>query len=699
MSRRFHCLVLFLVALASCTSAAGRPLDADAQLLLPSDAPTAVQLAAADLARDFRKVFGHALRTTTAEPLAPPDGVLLVVHVNAPADLPPETYRIGWRNDDATTGLLDIHGADPRGTVYALYAISQHLLGVDPWWYWTDLEPAPRERIEIPNDFALRRAPPAFRYRGFFINDEDLLVGWRPDPAGTTAISLEVWDRIYETLLRLGGNLVAPGTFPFPDEPQFALAARRGLALNQHHQTPLGFVGFRWPREQVYSPTRDMETLRRVWTHCVDLHPSGEVVWTLGLRGVNTNDAAFWRSDPFAPAEPGARAAIIQRALVAQTEVVTTRRGPDQTFITNLWHEGVEMVDNGELQIPSNVHRVWPDDGYGHLRDGGRIGRGDGVYFHTAYMNGHANQLTEMVDPAVSWDELGRALDVGAAAFLLVNVSDLRPVPLSTDAVMGIAWDGLAWHADAPARARAHLVDWCSRQFEPAAAGELAALYQTYFDQHLRFTGGSVTQLGEHGYFRLHRQLWALAKSPLSGRTAGDYGLRIAPSTMPLGDFVAALQATTAAATVRWQQLENRALLARERVPAARRSFFDDHLLTQIRIHKLGTELLARTCAATLAWHRNERDIAVTEASAALAATEAALAALRATEHGRWEEFYRGDTDGFVDIAGARTRAAHLRQWMATGDASPVTERTGNQIYADLQSYQHGRLVEVPSAP
>ncbi|RME67714.1 MAG: hypothetical protein D6781_12635, partial [Verrucomicrobia bacterium] len=458
------------------------------------------------------------------------------------------------------------------------------------------------------------------------------------------------------------------------------------------------FVGFRWPRGQLYSPTKDMDTLRRVWAHCVALHPPGEVVWTLGLRGVNTNDAAFWRSDPFAPGEPAARAAIIHDALVGQMEIITERRGPGQTFILNLWHEGVEMVDKGQLQIPAGVHRVWPDDGYGHLRDGGRIGPGDGVYFHTAYMNGHANQLTEMVDPAVSWSELSRALNAGANAFLLVNVSDLRPVPLTTDAVMGIAWDGLDWHADAPDRGRAHLLAWCTRQFGPAVAEELAALYQSYFDLQLRFTGGRVTLLGEHGYFRLHSQFWALAKTTLPGHTAGDFGVRIAPPDMPLADFIARLQETTAAATDRWRQLEDRALVARERIPAGRRSFFDDHLLTQIRIHKFGTELLARSSAATLAWHRHDRDTALHAATAALAATEAALATLRATEHGCWDGFYLGDTGGFVDIAGARTRAASLCQWMATGEAPPVPGRTGNQIYADLYSYQDGRTVEIPPA-
>ncbi len=48
--------------------------------------------------------------------------------------------------------------------------------------------------------------PPRFRYRGWFINDEDLLTGWKPDRA--SGFSLEIWDKIFETLPRLKGNMI-----------------------------------------------------------------------------------------------------------------------------------------------------------------------------------------------------------------------------------------------------------------------------------------------------------------------------------------------------------------------------------------------------------------------------------------------------------------------------------------------------------
>jgi hypothetical protein len=50
--------------------------------------------------------------------------------------------------------------------------------------YWTDHEPARKVSIEIPASLELKCPPPVFRYRGFFINDEDLLSGWAPGEAG-----------------------------------------------------------------------------------------------------------------------------------------------------------------------------------------------------------------------------------------------------------------------------------------------------------------------------------------------------------------------------------------------------------------------------------------------------------------------------------------------------------------------------------
>lgn len=66
---------------------------------------------------------------------------------------------------------LVITGSDDRGTAYGVFTISEKI-GVSPWYWWADV-PAKKqtELVITQNDFI--SAPPAVKYRGIFINDED----------------------------------------------------------------------------------------------------------------------------------------------------------------------------------------------------------------------------------------------------------------------------------------------------------------------------------------------------------------------------------------------------------------------------------------------------------------------------------------------------------------------------------------------
>ena len=113
----------------------------------------------------------------------------------------------------------------------------------------------------------------------------------------------------------------------------------------------------------------------------------------------------------------------------------------------NAWMESVDFIRKGLLKIPEGVTLVWPDGGNGLIRDEGRIAKGQGVYYHTAMLSSMHNQLTEMVPPARIRRELGRAVKAGATEYLLDNTSDLRPVVMTTRALMEMAWDANPWIA------------------------------------------------------------------------------------------------------------------------------------------------------------------------------------------------------------------------------------------------------------
>ena len=139
-------------------------------------------------------------------------------------------------------------GPDERelAAIYALYTLAEHVLGVDPWWRFTDHAPPYLGAISLPHGFKVVVKPPAFKYRGVFTNDEDLLGYFRHDPLSESVWDIRTWDTLYETLLRAKANMVIPGTSPNPDERHIALANRRGLTTSQSHFEIVDFGAFMW---------------------------------------------------------------------------------------------------------------------------------------------------------------------------------------------------------------------------------------------------------------------------------------------------------------------------------------------------------------------------------------------------------------------------------------------------------------------
>jgi hypothetical protein len=132
-------------------------------------------------------------------------------------------------------------GNTTRGAMY-----TEELMGVDPWYRFSFNQPSFRGRIYVPDGFAPIHAPPAFKYRGLFTNDEDMLGYLRSDPLGKSLLDLRTASELYETILLNKANFVIPGTTTNPDKPHIALAHRRRLALAHSHFDIAGLGTFRW---------------------------------------------------------------------------------------------------------------------------------------------------------------------------------------------------------------------------------------------------------------------------------------------------------------------------------------------------------------------------------------------------------------------------------------------------------------------
>ncbi len=700
--------LLTLLLAAALAANAATVIDSHVALLVGPKEPGPVVLAAQDLARDFQKVFGTKPAIVRSPRQATPVTILIgfrspLAQELQPAPLTkPESFSISvspvhWSGSRAKQAVL-LTGADMRGTIYAIYQFSQQYLGVDPMYYWTDHAPARRSRIELPANLKKIFPPPVFKYRGFFINDEDLLTGWAPARKGAkTGISLKVWNKIYETILRLKGNIVCPGTWIFPDSAQIALAGKRGLIVTQHHAIPLGMNVARWPKGVPYSYTEHPEILERAWTDAVNEYPPGvEVLWTVGLRGLS--DASYARFDPNVRGNNKKLGHVIGEAIADQMKIVRARH-PHAQFITSLWQEGARLVKQGDLKIPPEVGLVWADSGYGYLLDGGEVAEGQGAYYHVAMMNGRANQLTEMVPVSRIYSELGRYIKAGATNYLLLNTSDIRPVSMTAKAVMDLAWKGLP-----PGRnAAEYYRDWAAEEFGKRAAPQIAAVYKAYFAAPASATvHGRVHEYGDN-YYHTEARLLLLAymtKDPL-------YSL---PSQSPrwiephvfdfpkdpagpaarrhLSEIAAREVRICKQAQPRWDAVWSKALALEKSVLPERLPYYRAQVLAMIAINRESNRMLWQTAQAIQQGIAGDSAAAHASAKRALEAIFAIHKAEAAAEYGKWKHWYRGDWLTNVN------RTGDLLAIFSKYVQNPLTPLPAPVLWSGWEAYHHIMLYE-----
>ncbi len=615
-----------------------------------------VKLAAEDLAADFQKVFGRRPKVVDhgeniGTSIVVGEQSRIAESLRSTNLTAPESFSLSVKTFDGGRAIV-LSGADMRGTMYAVYEFSEKYLGVDPMYYWTDQDPPHRVSIAVPESLTEAYPKPVFQYRGFFINDEDLLTGWAPGAAHeNTGISLEVWNKIYETILRLKGNMVAPGTWIFPDDAQVKLAAKRGLIVTQHHAIPLGLNVARWPKDVPYNYTTHPEILEHAWRNAVRSYlPDQEVLWSVGLRGLS--DVTYASMDPGVQNNNQALGQLISKAIADQMSIVRSVR-PAAKFVTNLWQEGARLVQQGDLKIPSEVSKVWADDGYGYLQDHGEVAAGQGIYDHVAMMNERANQLTEMVPVARSFSEIGRYIKAGATDYFLVNTSDIRPVAMSIKAVMDAVWSGLPNESEA---ANAFYRKWAAEEFGEKAAPRMIELYKQYFDAPAHF-GEPVHEYGDQLYHTEARQmlLTYMTDAPLysipgqAPKWASPRVLLPAPSSNQrvgkewLRTTIAKEIEQCSEAQPRWDAVWNKAVAIQASIPVARRPFYQAEVLTMIAINRESNRMLWLVARALRDAQNQQTAAAHQDINQALKALEEIQRQQAAAEYDKWKNWYRGD--------------------------------------------------------
>lgn len=557
-------------------------------------------------------------------------------------ELEPETYVI-----HAGKKAVEILAGDELGVIYAFLFLSEKYLGISPFWFWNNQVFDKREFIDIPEG-TYRSKPYKLRYRGWFINDEVLLDAWGTDRWNEELGFMEnpAFEMAMEALLRLGGNMVIPGTDRNSHKYR-KLASHMGLWITHHHAEPLGAKMFaREYPDKTPSYRQYPELFQALWRKGIEEQRNSKVVWNIGFRG--QGDRPFWADDPQYDT-PKKRGDLISQLIQQQYDLLCEYVA-QPVCCTNLYGEVMELYQQGFIQLPENVIYIWADNGYGKMvsrRQGNHNPRiqalptekngHHGIYYHASFYDLQAAAHITMLPNSDNFvrKELEGAMEKGVRDFLIVNCSNVKPHVYLLDAIARI------WGKED--------IPYVERYF-PGSSKQMQKLYNQYFKSMLSYGKQEDEHAGEQYY---HYTMRAVCHGWLTGKL-----------TEPEADLKWLTGSVSLTEQVRWLQKK-----AREALPALaaylesckgcekelrdagweqEALLLEESLLLQARIHYISLEAEDRMCDAFTEYSAGNYEKAFFMIGQSIELLQELLADMRAAEHEKWKGFY--DNDCLTDI-------------------------------------------------
>ena len=352
---------------------------------------------------------------------------------------------------------LVITGSDRRGTIYGIYEISRQI-GVSPWYWWADVPVPHKDNLYIKPGM-YRQGPPAVKYRGIFINDEDWgMHQWAKMnyEEGGMGIGPKTYEKIFELMLRLRLNYIWPAMHKcsreFASIPEnVELAHYYGIVAGASHCEPMLFNNVKWDENKLgrWDYAINQNTIYSTWQDYAKNRGDKEAVWTLGMRGIHDRGMQGVRDSK-------TRMATLEKIFADQ-------RGLLDKYVTKEWggiaqafvpyKEVLRLYDAG-LKVPDDVTLVWVDDNFGYIRrlsspEERKRSGGSGVYYHISYYGGpHSYLWINTTAPALMWEELHKAWENQARTLWVINVGDLKPAEIGIDYFSRFAWNADSFGPD-----------------------------------------------------------------------------------------------------------------------------------------------------------------------------------------------------------------------------------------------------------
>ena len=374
-------------------------------------------------------------------------------------------------------GQLVIAGSDRRGTIYGIYELSQQM-GVSPWYDWADVPVEHHDSIFV-NKGIYTDGEPAVRYRGIFLNDEaPCLTSWVKNTYGTGYGDHRFYQRVFELVLRLRGNMMWPAMWGwafYADDPENEKTAdEMGVVMSTSHHEPMARNHQEYARNRKgwgpWNYQKNKANLQKFFREGIERMKGTEQIVTIGMRG--DGDEAM-----SAEADTKLMTNIIndQRKIIAD---VTGRKASETPQVWALYKEVLDYYDKG-MKVPNDVTLLLCDDNWGNVR---RVPNakerkhkgGWGLYYHVDYVGAPRNSKMLNCTPVQNpWEQLTLAYENGIDRLWILNVGDLKPMEYPISQFMDIAWNPHKYDVNNITR---HTRDWCAQQFGESQADEAARI-------------------------------------------------------------------------------------------------------------------------------------------------------------------------------------------------------------------------------
>ena len=374
-------------------------------------------------------------------------------------------------------GQLVIAGSDRRGTIYGIYELSQQM-GVSPWYDWADVPVEHHDSIFV-NKGIYTDGEPAVRYRGIFLNDEaPCLTSWVKNTYGTGYGDHRFYQRVFELVLRLRGNMMWPAMWGwafYADDPENEKTAdEMGVVMSTSHHEPMARNHQEYARNRKgwgpWNYQKNKANLQKFFREGIERMKGTEQIVTIGMRG--DGDEAM-----SAEADTKLMTNIIndQRKIIVD---VTGKKASETPQVWALYKEVLDYYDKG-MKVPDDVTLLLCDDNWGNVR---RVPNakerkhkgGWGLYYHVDYVGAPRNSKMLNVTPVQNpWEQLTLAYENGIDRLWILNVGDLKPMEYPISQFMDMAWNPRKYDVNNITR---HTRDWCAQQFGESQADEAARI-------------------------------------------------------------------------------------------------------------------------------------------------------------------------------------------------------------------------------